>query len=214
MVDFGYVEEIYPWMVVVKPDKTKVLEAYYPQDYISYRAFNYPALPWQLDRPEVDCQKTGAHYYLVAEPGYNEYLWSTGETTSFIEIGGPGEYWVSVPYGQGYIFSEYIQITDIDNPCLYLASSDPHSGEEKPVLRVNPNPAKGSVTICFSLSSGSYVNIALQALTGAEVCRPVRGYYASGKHESKMDVSFLDSGLYFLSFTSDEGRVVTKLIIR
>ncbi len=214
LVDFGFTNGgVFPWMVVVKPDKSQILQISYPNGFISYRAFNYITLPWQLNRPKVECKKIGSEYYLVAEPGMTEYRWSTGDLTSSIRITETGDYWVFVPYGTGYLSSEHILVTDITNPCLYLGTP----GEDKTSeisLTILPNPAIGHTRVLFHLPSNSQVVMSLTTLTGIEVLRPEPENYSAGKHEVTLDVSSLYKGVYFLSLVANETRMVRKLIIR
>ena len=213
MVDFGFTNTAAPWMVVVKPDKTKVLEVSYPSGYISYRAFNYITLPWQLHQPNVACQKTGDTYYLVAEPGHPEYHWSTGATTSSIPITSTGDYWVFVPYGAGFISSDHIYITDMLNPCV-LTNVNPPLTPKEINLKCIPNPATDRSRILFSLPENSNVIISLISLLGTEIQRPVQGNFPAGNHEVTMDVSFLDSDVYILSLTVNNTRVIRKVIVQ
>ena len=213
LVDFGFTNGGFPWMVVVRPDQTKVLEISYPAGYISYRAFNYITLPWQLNRPNVDCEKIGANYYLVAEAGYSGYLWSTGDTTSSIQITDTGDYWVFVPYGTGYLSSEHIYVTDILNPCLYLGNPSPAPPAEISMMPL-PNPSAGPTRIIFDLPSNSSVVISLYTLQGAMVNRPVQGNFPAGRNEVLIDLSFLNEGIYFLAMVADQNRVIRKLIIQ
>ncbi len=214
LVDFGFMNVgNLPWMVVVKPDKSKILEVSYPAGFISYRAFNYLTLPWQLNRPNVGCQKIGSEYYLVAEPGHTEYRWSTGDTTSSIQITEAGEYWVFVNYGTGYLSSEHVIVTDVTNPCLYLGVP---SGDiiNKVSLRTIPNPATGHARVLFHLPSDSQVIISLSTVTGVEVLRSGPASYLAGDHDVILDVSALNRGIYFLSMVVNETRITNKLIIR
>jgi hypothetical protein len=213
LVDFGFTNVAnLPWMVVVKPDKSKILEIGFPDGYISYRAFNYPTLPWQLNRPNIGCQKTGSDYYLVAEPGHPEYRWSTGDTTSSIQITGEGDYWVFVPYGSGYLSSEHMIITDLTNPCLPLGapSEDKLTGIS---LSTIPNPATDHTRVLFHLPSDSQVTMSLSNLMGVEVLQFDKRNYPAGNHEIMMDVSALSRGIYFLTMVVSDKRVVGNWII-
>lgn len=214
LVDFGFTNGgAFPWMVVVNPDKSKILAINSPDGYISYRAFNYLTLPWQLNRPNVTCQKIGSEYYLVAEPGQTEYRWSTGDTTSSILIADTGEYWVFVPYGSGYLSSEHIIITDILNPCLFTDTPSKEAVSEINI-RVVPNPATDRTRVLFHLSSNSKATISLHTLLGAEIIRPIKAHYPAGQNEVTLDVSSFNRGIYFLSVVVNETRIVRKLIIR
>ncbi|MEI7661121.1 MAG: aryl-sulfate sulfotransferase [Bacteroidota bacterium] len=213
LVDFGFHTGTNPWMVVVKPDKSKILEISYPGGYISYRAFNYITLPWQLNRPAVNCRKSGANYYLEAEPGHPAYKWSTGATTSSIQITAPGEYWVFVPYGTGNICSEYVSITDLAGQCQNV-DVPPAIVPAETGLEMIPNPATEKTEIVFKLPVNSTVTISLFSLLGEEVMKPARGVYPAGIHEIAMDVSSLERGIYFLSMVTGSNRIVKKLIVR
>ena len=214
LVDFGFTNGAdYPWMAVVKPDKSKILELSYPVGIISYRGFNYPTLPWQLNRPNVGCQKIGSEYYLVAEPGHPAYRWSNGETTSSIQITDTGEYWVFVPYGTGYLSSERIIINDVTNPCLFLGTPSEDIPSEIS-LRTIPNPATDKARVLFHLPSNSRAYISLSTSVGANILQTEPGNYPAGDHEVTLDVSSLNRGIYFLLLVSNDTRIVRKLIIR
>jgi hypothetical protein len=213
LVDFGFTNGDFPWMVVLKPDQSKVLDISYPTGFISYRAFNYLTLPWNLNRPTIDCQKSGSNYYLVAEDGHPEYRWSTGETTRSIEVTNTGEYWVFVPYGKGYLSSERIRVTDILNPCLYLPVPPPEDPNEFR-LSLMPNPATEKVRIVFSLSSNSSVTLSLKSVSGVEIQNLLSGNYSAGEHETTVNVSSLDKGIYILSMATDKTRILRKLIVQ
>ena len=57
--------------------------------------FNHPALPTHIT-PAAICE---GQDYLIGLPGWDYYLWDTGETTASIEIAGAGIYSVSVASG-------------------------------------------------------------------------------------------------------------------
>jgi hypothetical protein len=213
LVDFGFNTGSNPWMVVVKPDNSKVLSFSFPNSYISYRAFNYTILPWELHRPAVDCQKIGEQYYLVAEAGHPQYKWSTGAITQSIELMETGEYWVFVPYGAGYLSSERIRITDMANPCLFTGMSlTPQPAETG--LRILPNPATDHVSIRFDLSEESSVDITVSDVLGTILRKPVHGHFTAGTHEMMLDVTSFSRGAYIISMETDNTRVTGKLVVR
>jgi hypothetical protein len=212
LADFGFTNGVFPWMVVVKPDQSRVLEISYPQGYISYRAFNYVTLPWALNQPVVECRKTGNDYFLDAEPGHPEYRWSTGDTTPSIPIADTGDYWVVVPYGEGYICSEHIRITDVVNPCTIQQIPEPEAITQ-PVIRCLPNPSAGKTRILITLPASSTVSLSLFNLTGTEIMPITQGFYPQGNHEFLLDASALDPGIYFLSLQADSNRTISKLMV-
>lgn len=52
----------------------------------SYRTFFYPSLPWSFNRPLINCYQQGTDFYLETTTNYSSYLWSTGDTTSSVQI--------------------------------------------------------------------------------------------------------------------------------
>jgi len=213
VVDFGFVNSAgYPWMVVVQSDQSVVMEVHYPVGYISYRAFNYMDLPWQLHRPAVTCRKIGAEYWLEAEEGHQEYRWSTGDTTAMIPIADTGNYWVFVPYGTGYISSEPIRITDPLTPCVFTGI--PPGEEPGQGLSVLPNPASERFRAGFTLAVPSPVIFTLNDLTGKEVLRQELSRFPAGKHEVRLSFPVMRPGVYFLRMITHTGTETVKVVVR
>lgn len=80
----------------------------------SYRAFNYPVLPWQLHRPQITCIDSAGVTYLDAGTGYASYRWSNGDSTQIIPVTLDGSYSVFVPYGEGgFISSEKLVVHEL-----------------------------------------------------------------------------------------------------
>lgn len=213
LIDFGFMGAAFPWMVVVKEDRSRVLDISFPNGYTSYRAFNYLTLPWELHRPAVDCEQIGNGWYLVAEPGHPEYLWSTGATTASVKITDMGDYWVYVPYGDGMISSERIHITDLANPCLYL----PAPALQVPVettLTCQPNPANERAELRFGLPAPTALTLSVMNLQGETVLRVADGFYREGDHLQPADLSHLSPGLYIVSLQTEQVRVVSKLLVK
>jgi hypothetical protein len=214
LVDFGFTNDFsMPWMVVVKPDKTKILEVSMPDGYISYRAFNYIDLPWELHRPNETCRKTGEQYFLEAEAGHASYKWNTGETTASIPITNTGEYWVYVPYGMGFISSEHIRVSDLSNPCLFTSAESVHHPDELSVNCVF-NRESNLLRVAFHLPETATVTTSVISLLGNVVETKPTASCAAGNHEFFIDVSSWTGGMYILSMQVDNSRMVRKVIIQ
>lgn len=213
LIDFGFTNDFSkPFMVVVTPGKTKILEVSMPNGYISYRAFNYINLPWQLHRPPVECRKIGDQYYLEAEAGHPEYRWNTGETSSSVLISDTGEYWVFVPYGMGFISSEHIRITDPVNPCLFT-SNESKDQQEEIVLRCYPDREANRLKIAFTLPQPAQISSAIVNMLGSSIGIPLRGFFSAGTHEFAPDISSLKPGIYILKMEVNGRQVVQKVIL-
>ncbi len=212
LVDFGTIPDGYPWFVLVKPDKSVAMEISYDGSYTSYRAFNYGSLPWILNQPLVDCYSSGDDYFLEAEPGHSQYLWSTGDTTQSIRITGTGEYWVYVPYGEGNISSRHIVVTDMSNPCLYLSGKKPPERMHLSVKFV-PNPVRENAEIQFDLPETSDISAEILDMTGRErITIPSAGFPA-GKNLLHVNLSQLEKGIYFLRFIAGQSVITEKIIV-
>jgi hypothetical protein len=213
LIDFGTVDGDFPWLVMVKSDKSKILEIDCPEWYVSYRAFNYSTLPWQLPQPFVDCYSSGSGYILEAEPGHAEYLWSTGATTRSIPVIHAGIYWVFVPLNDGYISSGRIVVTDPSNPCLYLGNEEEDIPEESVSLTCIPNPASIHTEIHFTLAQKLPVAVSLHDPAGKTVFNPGPKIHEPGKHILSLDVSDIPAGLHILRFVAGDLVSSEKLIV-
>jgi hypothetical protein len=212
LIDFGSIPDGLPWFVLVKPDKSVAMEISCPGSYTSYRAFNYDTLPWPLTRPLVDCYNSGGDYYLEAEAGHSQYLWSTGAATQSIQVTDPGEYWVYVPYGDGNVSSRHIVVSDITNPCLYLSVREP--AERMPMtLSCVPNPVHGQARIIFGLPVKSEISVEILDLEGRTRIILPRAVFPPGENIIPVDLSPLGKGIYFLRFIAGQTVMTEKIIV-
>jgi hypothetical protein len=213
LIDFGSIPDGFPWFVLVKPDKTVVMEISYSGPYTSYRAFNYDTLPWALNRPTVDCYKSGTDYFLNAEPGHSQYLWSTGATSQSIQIVDTGEYWVFVPYGEGYVSSRHIVVSDMSNACLYLSGREP--AERLPLsLKLFPNPARDLTRIIFDLPVKSEISIEILDLSARGRIIIPCDVFNPGENVITVNLSQLEKGIYLLRFISSQSVLTQKIIVQ
>lgn len=211
VVNFGFTSDLSrPFMVVVTPEKTRVIEASMPNGYISYRSFNFTELPWQLHRPVVECRKTGDQYFLEAEGGHSEYRWNTGATSSSLLISDTGVFWVFVPYGTGFISSEPFTITDPSNPCN-ITSVEASNQPEEISVHSYADHAGRHLTVVFGLPQAAEVSASLISMPGSSFGLPLRGFFEAGKHQHTFDVSSLKPGMYILTMVVN-GRTVARKI--
>lgn len=212
VVDFGFTSKQAPWMVVVTPEKEPVLEVSMAPSYISYRAFNYSTLPWSLNRPAVECEEVSGVWYLVAEPGHEEYLWSTGETTRSIPVTDTGTYMVLVPRGKGYMASEYLRVTDPGNPCSFTGRKEPGDIADARLSCI-PNPASGQVKVLAALPADAEVSLDLVTMQGRKVRNLYEGKCQQGTRDFSADLTGVPAGIYLIVLNADGFRVVSRLVI-
>jgi hypothetical protein len=117
LVNYGTSPQSRTLFNVVKPSGSKVFEIIFQDTLSSYRAFNYPFLPWKLKRPIITCFKKNQKLFLDAGSGHSAYRWSTGDTTQTISVSQTGDFSVFVPISKGgFISSEIFSIKDLENP--------------------------------------------------------------------------------------------------
>ena len=69
-----------------------------------------------------------------------------------------------------------------------------------------PNPFSSTTTISYNLSVPGNVTITLFNLLGREVCRYKEGFKGIGESKIKIDLDFLNSGVYFYEIKVDGRR--------
>ncbi len=117
-VSYGLVFRPDPSAVLVDDAGNLITELFFADSVMSYRSYYYDDLPLKnAQRPPIQCSQNGGAVTLTAPPGYDEYVWSTGETTAGINIQESGAYQVWVNYGAGMLGSEPFSIQDINMAC-------------------------------------------------------------------------------------------------
>jgi hypothetical protein len=175
---------------VVDSLQNKVFEVVFPDSQITYRSFNFPFIPWQLNRPQISCAGDSTQFFLVADSGYAQYRWSTGETTQSIAIQSTGNYAVFVPIGDGgFISSETFTVIDSLDPCNSVSAFEPAPQDR---FTLYPNPASGYLV---AESEGSQaLNYEIIDITG----RVVMSNVAVRNGKNVIDVSSLPAGFYLI----------------
>jgi len=139
---------------------------------------------------------------LDAGPGFDQYLWSTGDTTQSIQaspISVPSAilYWVDVADSNGCSSSDTIIVyfvIGIDE------TPDNHS------IQIFPNPTTGK----FYLEMQDHLmisNIAVFDLNGRQV------YFDSEILSSEICVQGLEKGIYVIRVATEEGLLYGKIIV-
>ena len=187
---------------VVDSLQNKIFEVVFPDSLISYRSFNFNSLPWNLNRPQITCTVVGNQHFLTAESGHSKYIWSTGDSTQSIPVSTTGDFHVFVPIGDsGYISSEILTVADTADPCGLINHVNLVS--EKNFL-LYPNPADNTINITYQNKAGAIYEI------WDVVGRKVKTGKLSENDKSEIDVSKLQSGVYFFRLENQ----ISKFIIR
>lgn len=112
-------------------------ELFFEDSIISYRAL-IADLPFTLPSPIIDCSGGNGTIILTAEFGYDDYIWSTGDSTQSIIVSDTGTYQVWVNYGIGMLGSDPIYITDLQTPCNTSVgvNKNPQSYKQKKIIAI------------------------------------------------------------------------------
>jgi hypothetical protein len=76
-----------------------------------------------------------------------------------------------------------------------------------------PNPAKGNVTVAYSLLNTSNVSMTLTDLSGKVILTQNEGTKNAGNNKLTFDVSNLEAGVYFYSVNVDGTSTTKKLVV-
>jgi photosystem II stability/assembly factor-like uncharacterized protein len=76
-----------------------------------------------------------------------------------------------------------------------------------------PNPANQQATVKYELTTPGYMHLKLYNSSGKLINVIEKGFKFKGTHETRIDVSSLESGLYYYSVECGESSAVKKLLV-
>lgn len=120
-------------IVFVAADCTTIFDISFADSSSSYRA-QCTDLPFELHRPTLTCSNQSGQLVLGLQDPAAHYQWSTGDTSATIVVTSPGWYQAFVSRGIGMIGTEPVEITNLLDGCLPLATA--------PTMDPRPKPRK------------------------------------------------------------------------
>jgi hypothetical protein len=178
--------------IVADPAGNKVFEVTFADTMRTYRAFNYPSLPWTLDRPQIGCYMISSQLYLDAGAGYGSYQWSTGDTTQVIAVSAADTFSVFVPNGLGgFISSDFLVIANPATYCVTTAMQE-LAGES---FEINPNPVTDELRIDLPTDKAQQLNVQIFDVTGKCVFEKQE---SGSTQKLIIPVSGLPAGAYYI----------------
>lgn len=133
--------------------------------------------------------------------GGNQYRWSTGQTTSCINITGIISKTYTVQVSSGRCFKDTTFTVQVDT-CLGISSIS-----NQPQISIYPNPTSSFLSINMDepLSKPSYLYIL--DITGRRLITQ-----EINSSQFNMNVSSLSPGIYFVKLQTSKGMVVKKFV--
>jgi len=78
--------------------------------------------------------------------------------------------------------------------------------------KISPNPTSGATEINFTLANSSKVSVKIVDITGKTVYTSNEGDKNAGSHTISLDASTYNSGLYYVTLTTNESQITHKLV--
>ena len=126
LINYGVINRPWPSAELIDANKQVHKRIYFQDSVMSYRGILYhPKAPFP--RPEVRCIEEQGIVYLTAPEGFDEYLWSNGDTSRRVIPLVNETYQVWVNYGIGMLGSEPFE-TGSSFPCLPVSATPYTSG--------------------------------------------------------------------------------------
>lgn len=132
VLGYGLIYRPEPNATILDANHNRLAEYYFQDSVVSYRFLHFDlTLPQQ---PEIVCNWNGTNWELTTANPHLDYAWSTGETSSTIQLTQTGTYQVWVDQGTGMLGSLPLIVTDINNPCT-LGITEVNGDEESYEIR-------------------------------------------------------------------------------
>jgi len=140
---------------------------------------------------------------LDAGSGYDDYLWSTAETTQAITVNAPDEYGISVWEGLCEIRDTVVVYTEICG-----SVKDEISNQES--IRVYPNPGYGILTVELPSLYDNKISLQVFDILGHEVYSEI---IETSNNIFKFNLSDIEPGIYNLKINTEKEQYLQKIFI-
>lgn len=134
LVNYGLVYRPWPSAELFDGNGQVAAQLFFPDSVMSYRG-NLFQPQTGIPRPPVSCAEVGGMVELQAPPGYDAYIWSTGDTSATVQVQLGSTYQVWVPFGEGMVGSDPI-VVPMNGGCPLVGSPEPEVGGGRPAKLV------------------------------------------------------------------------------
>ncbi|MEL6659414.1 MAG: aryl-sulfate sulfotransferase [Bacteroidota bacterium] len=200
LIGWGYVYRPEPTFTMVNRAGDVVASLNFEDEYMTYR-LQAAELPFALPRPYLEHTVGTESVEIRAPEGYEEYIWSTGETTSSITVTENGTYQVWVPHGVGMVGSYPVKISDI------VSSQELVEGS----IQLFPNPATDQLNIRFDATLENVLSLELHNAAGQMV---LSESIPNSVATYAINTSNFAAGLYWLKIRTGDGVLTKKVLLQ
>ncbi|MEL7249507.1 MAG: T9SS type A sorting domain-containing protein [Bacteroidota bacterium] len=172
----------------------------FEDEYMTYR-LQAAELPFALPRPYLEHTVGAESVEIRAPEGYEEYIWSTGETTPSITVTENGTYQVWVPHGIGMVGSYPVEISDI------VSNQELVEGN----IQVFPNPATDQLNIRIDANLEQALSFELYNAAGQMVLNRL---IPNSTVTHVINTSDFAAGLYWLKIRTGDGMLTKKVLLQ
>lgn len=164
LLGYGLVYRPNPNAVIVDDGGNVSTLLMYTDSVMSYRT-HWQQIPFPFQQPEISCSNTGSGILLSAPPGFTNYVWNTGETTSSILVNIPGTYLVWVNQGEGMLGSQPVILNNINLDCISSVFDEEPTSYQSNIKYVDllgrevKYPIEGNFYIKFNNGKGTLTYI-------------------------------------------------------
>ena len=151
---------------------------------------------------------------ILTASGGDEYVWSTGETTQSIEVSPLETTEYTVTVFNALDFDEATVTVDVDIDCVENATVPINDGSNFS-FDIYPNPAKDILNV--KLSGGALIvsGVHIYDLTGKLIQSTIiENEDLNPNATRQVDISTLQTGIYFVKLIDLEREVTKKLIVK
>jgi hypothetical protein len=146
---------------------------------------------------------SGASVVLHAGPGFDAYLWSTGQTTQTITVNATGVYSVEV-WSNGCNGSDTVTVSVV----LGIQESNMEGGS----VHVYPNPVKDRLTLELESRKKVKATLILSDMTG-KILVSEEVVLAGGMNTHTINLENISSGIYFFTLRSEDFTKTMSLVV-
>mgnify|MGYP001794783290 CR=1 FL=1 len=199
LVGWGYVFRPDPTFSLVNRAGELVTSFHLQDEYMTYR-LQAAELPFTLPRPYLEHTVGTESVEIRAPEGYEEYIWSTGETTQSITVTENGVYQVWVPHGIGMVGSYPVEISET------VSSQDLTERD----VQVFPNPAMDQLNIQIDVNLEQVLSFELYNAAGQVLAIEAK---PNSTASHVIDTSNFSAGLYWLKIRTSDGVLTKKVLL-